>query len=520
MGAGSREAEWAALWAGRIVVLDVETTGFQAEGDDRVVQVAMILLDNGAETWRWCSLVNPGRDTGPVHIHGISSESVADSPTFAGVMDTISQALSGSRAIAAHNATFDLRFLRAEFARAGAALPDLPVIDTRLLARTLGLDMASEQLPDVAAAYGIAHANPHDALADADVTVAVLVRELSDGFAQQGWRSLEQVAKIAPPEQYAGRSRNGGSGLSITIDLDNIDLAEVRASWEAKEAARKARLTPEQHAVWNEFHDVRYTDPGPTIELIDRACQLWPAGDPDLVDILTSWQLHCGDAFNRARSNNGKAERAPAVIQATELLWSHQAEQGICARDAAHHSQAWAAAVAALPHDQALAAYTAKVSSLIAWPLCGTCDICRNHPHARSWDTDPILEVVLPLTTVDSKTASLKQKREQVAAQWAAAFAAAGDLSTLEGLTRRRISVMESLEQYQAAVDIGWEAIEAGVTHPKIADRMGLIYERKLGDPAKALEISELALTWPEPVTGRTAQESIRKRLNRVQKRA
>lgn len=519
MVAGSHEAEWAALWAGRIVVLDVETTGFHAEGDDRVVQVAIIFLDNGAETWRWSSLIDPGRDTGPVHVHGITNEAVKGSPTFAGVLDTISQALSGARAIAAHNATFDLRFLRAEFARAGATLPDLPVIDTRILARTLGLDMASEQLPDVAAAYGIAHDNPHDALADADVTAAVLVRELSDGFARQGWRSLEQVARIAPPEQYAGRSRNGGSGLSITIDLDDFDLTEVQASWEAKESARKARLTPEQLAVWNEFHNVRYADPGPTVELIDRACQLWPAGDPDLVDILTSWQFHCGDAFNRARSNNGKAERAPAVIQATELLWSHQAEQGTCARDAALHSRAWAAAVAALPHDQALAAYTAQMPSLIAWPFCGTCDTCRDYPYARSWSTDPILEVVLPLTTVDSKTASLKQKREIVAAQWAAAFAAAGDLSTLEELTRRRISVMESLEQYQTAVDIGWEAIEAGITHPKIADRMGLIYERKLGDSAKALEISELALTWPEPITGKTARESIRKRLNRVQKR-
>ena len=91
----------------------------------------------------------------------------------------------------------------------------------------------------------------------------------------------------------------------------------------------------------------------------------------------------------------------------------------------------------------------------------------------------------------------------------------------MAALTRRRIALLESLEEYQRAVDAGWQALDAGVTTDvKIPNRMGLIYERKLKDLPMALRVSEMALTWPTPeYESKTAREAIMKRAERIRKK-
>lgn len=520
----SWDTAWQRLWAGRIVVVDVETTGFNAEGDDRIVQVGMILLDDGAESWRWSTLVNPDRDTGPVHVHGISNEAAASAPRFAEVRGTMSQALLGARAIVAHNASFDLRFLRAEFTRCNAVFPNLPILDTRLLARILGLELESERLPDVAAAYGLAHDRHHDALADADVTASILIRELSDGFAQQGWRDIQQIARLEPPEQYAGvrRSRSGGGGgLSLTIDVTDTDWARYRREADAEDAARRARSSPAQLATWEEFTSSQYSDGGLSIELVDRARSLWPAGDADLLVILEGWRSHVRGRFQQARSKKGKAEWAPTLLTAHELVWEQLLIGPACVREAATGSYDWADALIVLPTDQAIEVYSQTMPRLLQWPACGQCMYCQEFPTHEVWSTTNIADAVLPYTSVDAKSDSLKEKRDTAANQWVAAFTEVGDHRCLAALTRRRIAMLESLEEYQRAVDAGWQALDAGVTIDlNIPNRMGLIYERKLADLAQALRVSDMALSWPSPeYGGKTALEAIVKRAQRIRKK-
>lgn len=54
-------------------MVDVETTGLNPRVD-RVVQIAVTQMRaDGAVEGAWSTLVNPGRDPGPSHIHGITA---------------------------------------------------------------------------------------------------------------------------------------------------------------------------------------------------------------------------------------------------------------------------------------------------------------------------------------------------------------------------------------------------------------------------------------------------------------
>lgn len=99
-------------------VVDVETTGLSPVRD-RIVEIGVVLLDESGEPeGEWQSLVNPLRGMGAVFVHGLTDADVADAPTLADLLPQIRGLFSG-RALVAHNATFDVGFLNASFARAG-----------------------------------------------------------------------------------------------------------------------------------------------------------------------------------------------------------------------------------------------------------------------------------------------------------------------------------------------------------------------------------------------------------------
>lgn len=106
-------------------VVDFETTGLLPSYHHRVVEIGVTHVDDdGTVTGRWETLVNPERDLGPQQIHGIRAADILDAPVFTDIVGEFAELLAG-RVFAAHNASFDLRFLQAEFARAGYALaPD------------------------------------------------------------------------------------------------------------------------------------------------------------------------------------------------------------------------------------------------------------------------------------------------------------------------------------------------------------------------------------------------------------
>jgi len=98
----------------RYVVLDAETTGFNP-GPDRVVEVALVVVDYGQRVEAFQSLVNPGIRTKPGAraVNGITDAMLANAPLPDEVWPRVVE-LIGERPVVAHNASFDRGFVMHE----------------------------------------------------------------------------------------------------------------------------------------------------------------------------------------------------------------------------------------------------------------------------------------------------------------------------------------------------------------------------------------------------------------------
>jgi DNA polymerase-3 subunit epsilon len=154
-------------------VVDLETTGLYPS-TDRVVEVAVVQLNaDGEVTGEFCTLVDPRRDVGPTRIHGVRAADVIGAPTFAAVAATVWDLLS-ARVFVAHNASFDVRFLDAEFSRCGVRLPPAPVMCTMTLARHYLQGLPGRSLSACCDAAGVELSQHHSAICDAHAAADLL----------------------------------------------------------------------------------------------------------------------------------------------------------------------------------------------------------------------------------------------------------------------------------------------------------------------------------------------------------
>ncbi|MFC6083731.1 exonuclease domain-containing protein [Sphaerisporangium aureirubrum] len=160
-------------------VIDVETTGLRPSWRDRVVEIGVVHVDlEGRVTGEWGTLVNPERDLGPQHIHGISASDVRHAPKFKDIAGTVLALLRG-RVPAAHNLGFDAGFLQAEFDRTGVAVPSLAGIGVCTMAEARRfLPDAPRNLAGCCAVADVPLDGHHDALIDARAAAGLLCRYL------------------------------------------------------------------------------------------------------------------------------------------------------------------------------------------------------------------------------------------------------------------------------------------------------------------------------------------------------
>lgn len=157
---------------GDFCVVDLETTGLYPGGHDRVVEVGLVHVgQQGKIGDSWSSIVNPERDVGPTHLHGISAKLARQAPTFSELSGDIAQFIHGRRLIA-HNAAFDQRFLAMELERADAKIASLDALCTMRAAARIGL---GRSLADCCAVAGITNEQAHSALSDALATAELFV---------------------------------------------------------------------------------------------------------------------------------------------------------------------------------------------------------------------------------------------------------------------------------------------------------------------------------------------------------
>lgn len=154
-------------------LVDLETTGGSPRYD-RIVEIAMLRIENGEITNRYHSLINPECPI-PMSvslIHGIRNEDVENEPSFSDLGEEILSFL-GETIFMAHAVQFDYGFLKAEFDRMGLRF-ELKKICTARLSRKLLPHLKSHSLSNLCKYYSIENKRAHRAMEDAEATAWVL----------------------------------------------------------------------------------------------------------------------------------------------------------------------------------------------------------------------------------------------------------------------------------------------------------------------------------------------------------
>lgn len=192
------------------VVVDLETTGGRST-EDSITEIAAVKLRGGVVIGEFQTLVNPRRAIPPAisSLTGITSAMVAAAPPIDAVLPTFLEfARFGPEcALVAHNARFDVGFLRAACLRHDIAWPQPVVVDTLLLSRRALTreDTPNHKLGTLARIFGTATQPTHRALDDARATGEVLHR-LLERLAPLGLTHAEDLRTISqrvPPSRRA-----------------------------------------------------------------------------------------------------------------------------------------------------------------------------------------------------------------------------------------------------------------------------------------------------------------------------
>lgn len=195
------------------VVVDLETTGGRANvkdpgtRPDAITEIGAVKVCGGEVLGELATLVDPGRPVPPqiVALTGITSAMLVDAPRIESVLPTFLEFCRGA-VLVAHNAGFDVGFLRAAAQRAEIAWPRPPVLCTvRLARRVLTRDEApSVRLSELARLFGAATTPTHRALDDARATVDVL-HGLIERVGNQGVHTYADLRSYLPNVTAAQR---------------------------------------------------------------------------------------------------------------------------------------------------------------------------------------------------------------------------------------------------------------------------------------------------------------------------
>jgi DNA polymerase-3 subunit epsilon len=158
-------------------VVDVETTGWTPD-EAGITEIGAVRVRRGEVVAEFTTLVNPGTPVPEqiAELTGITDQMLAPAPAIAAVLPGLLTFAEGC-VLTAHNAPFDVSFLRAACEATGLTWPELAVVDTVRLARQLMT--TPDEVPDcklgtLADFFGTPVQPSHRALADARATATVL----------------------------------------------------------------------------------------------------------------------------------------------------------------------------------------------------------------------------------------------------------------------------------------------------------------------------------------------------------
>ncbi|MEW9500184.1 ATP-dependent DNA helicase DinG [Jeotgalibacillus marinus] len=161
----------------KMAVVDIETTGNAAKKGDRIMQIAIVLIENNEIVDTYSSYVNPQQPIPPfiVELTGITNQMVKEAPLFHLIAPEIKKRLEGA-VFVAHNVHFDLPFIQTEMQEAEFPEWQGSIIDTVELARILLPTTDSFKLTELTAQFALSHDRPHQADSDALATAHLLIQ--------------------------------------------------------------------------------------------------------------------------------------------------------------------------------------------------------------------------------------------------------------------------------------------------------------------------------------------------------
>ncbi|GAB3351310.1 DEDD exonuclease domain-containing protein [Modestobacter lapidis] len=179
------------------VVVDLETTGGSPK-DSAITEIGAVKVRAGEVLGEFQTLVDPGQEIPPYIsvLTGITSMMVAAAPRIDSVLPAFLEFARGA-VLVAHNAPFDLGFLRAACEASGVAWPAFAAVDTAVLARRL---LTRDEVPNcklgtLAPFFSTTTQPCHRALDDARATVDVL-HGLFERLGPLGVTSLEELSGL------------------------------------------------------------------------------------------------------------------------------------------------------------------------------------------------------------------------------------------------------------------------------------------------------------------------------------
>ncbi|MQA88154.1 MAG: DEDD exonuclease domain-containing protein [Streptosporangiales bacterium] len=225
-------------------VFDLETTGGSAE-DAAITEIGAVKVRAGEVLGEFATLVDPGGSIPPFIsvITGITDTMVAAAPRLDAVLPTFLEFARGT-VLVAHNAPFDVSFLRTACRTRGYAPPGFAIVDTADLARRVLTrdDVPNCRLATLAHFFRAAERPCHRALADARATVAVL-HGLIERLGCFGVHTLEEMRSFSrPPSPEQHRKRHLAEGLPASPGVYVFQDARGEALYVGKSGDLRTRV--------------------------------------------------------------------------------------------------------------------------------------------------------------------------------------------------------------------------------------------------------------------------------------
>src|SRR5210317_333622 len=217
----------------REIVLDTETTGFDPESGDRIVEIGAVELWNHVATGKtYHQYINPKRamPEEAFKVHGLGDDFLRDKPVFAQIAQKFVDFI-GDAKLVIHNAAFDMKFLNAELKWVNK--PQIPweqALDTLAIARKK-FPGSPASLDALCRRFGIDNSSRtlHGALLDSEILAEVYL------------------------ELVGGKQPDFALGVVGGTDVDRGNAAAVNVALPQRPAALPSRLTDAERQAHEEF---------------------------------------------------------------------------------------------------------------------------------------------------------------------------------------------------------------------------------------------------------------------------